>query len=257
VLSFSSFAQPRPGRSSGNVQNGLLRALPASALAQLMPLLERVPMRRRQVLHERNLPLSHGYFVERGLASLQARAGDVCAVEVGTLGKGDFSGLPLVLGTMRTPHRCVVQVAGEALRIGGNELRQALADIPALRQILLAYAQASAVQSSQLVVCNTRHAMYQRLARWLLFAQDQVGAQEIPLTHQFLARALGVRRAGVTTAMGRMEHAGLIRRGRGRLAILDRARLEAEACECYRAIRSEHGRIGCDDPVSSQVFLRR
>jgi len=257
VLPFSTAVRSRSGRSSSDVRNGLLRALPASALSDLMPSLERVPLRRRQVLHERNLPLSHGYFLERGLASLLARAGDSCALEVGTLGQGDFAGLPLVLGTMRTPHRCVVQVAGEALRISADDLQQALGDMPALRQVMLAYAQASLVQSSQLVVCNTRHPMYQRLARWLLFAQDQVGAQEIPLTHQFLARALGVRRAGVTTAMGRMEDAGLIRRGRGRLVILDRARLEEEACECYRAIRSEHGRIGCDDPVSARAFAYR
>ncbi|WP_230530886.1 Crp/Fnr family transcriptional regulator [Microvirga roseola] len=238
---------PLSRQPGGVIRNGILQALPAEALDELAPYMQRVPLKRRQVLHERNLPVTHAYFIERGLASLLARAGDQCMLEVGTLGCQDFAGMPVVLGTSRTPHRCVVQVSGEALRIAADDLHQAMNDVPALRQLLLGYVQASTVQSAQLVVCNTRHTLRQRLARWLLFAHDRVEGNEIALTHQFLGRALGVRRAGVTTAMGRLEEAGLLHRGRGRIVILDRAGLEAEACECYRAIRSEHGRIVCDE----------
>lgn len=228
------------------IRNGLLQALPAEVLKELMPYLERVPLKRRQVLHERNLPVMYAYFIEHGLASLMARADDQCVLEVGTLGRLDFVGLPIVLGTTRTPHRCVVQVPGEAWRISADNLQALLGCCPALRQLLMCYVQATNVQSSQLVVCNTRHGLRQRLARWLLFAHDRVEGSEIALTHQFLARALGVRRAGVTTAMGRLEEAGMIHRGRGRIMILDRGRLEGEVCDCYRAIRSEYKRITCD-----------
>jgi CRP-like cAMP-binding protein len=230
----------------GRIRNGLLQMLPAEALAELMPYLERVPLKRRQVLHERNLPVTHAYFIENGLASLMARAEDNCMLEVGTLGQQDFVGTPIVLGTTRTPHRCVVQVSGAAWRIAAEDLQMLLARVPALRQLLLCYVQAANVQSAQLVVCNTRHSLRQRLARWLLFAHDRVEGNEIALTHQFLGRALGVRRAGVTTAMGRLEEAGMIHRGRGRIMIMDRARLEDEVCDCYRAIRSEYKRITCD-----------
>ncbi len=227
------------------VRNELLQSLPEEALDDLRPYLERVPLKRRQMLHERNLAVTHAYFIERGLASLLARSGDHSALEVSTFGRCDFVGLPLVLGTARTPYRCVVQVPGEALRISADDLQEALSVIPALQHLLLRYVQARTVQSTQLVVCNTRHPLRQRLARWLLFAHDRSDGDMIPVTHQVLGRALGVRRAGVTTAMGRMEEAGLIHRGRGRLVILDRARLEEEACECYRIMRSEHGRIVC------------
>jgi len=236
-------------REIDSVRNGILRALPAAILQELRPLLQRVPLKRRQVLHERNLPLTHAYFIERGLASLLARAGDSCALEVGTLGHRDLAGLPLVLGTNRTPHRCVVQVAGEALRIGAEDLRLAMGNSPCLRQLLFGYVQATTVQSTHLVVCNTHHSLRQRLARWLLFASDRLDGNEIALTHQFLARALGVRRAGVTTAMGRMEEDGLVHRGRGRVVILNRAGLELLSCDCYRAIRAEHGRIVCEEEV--------
>jgi CRP-like cAMP-binding protein len=231
----------------GTIKNSLLNALPIEALKELQPSLEQVVLKRRQVLHECNLPITHAYFIERGLASLLARAGGQSTLEVGTLGRVDFVGIPLVLGAERTPYRCVVQIPGEALRIKVDDLRQVLRGIPALHQLLLRYVQARTVQSVQLVVCNARHTLKQRLARWILFAHDRIEGNELPVTHQFLGRALGVRRAGVTTAMGRMEEAGLIHRGRGRIIILNRAGLEEEACDCYRTIRTAHGRIVCDE----------
>jgi CRP-like cAMP-binding protein len=236
----------RSTATENSIRNGLLQALPSDAVDELMPYLERVPLKRRQVLHERNLPVAYAYFIEHGLASLMARAEDQCMLEVATLGQQDFVGLPIVLGTNRTPHRCVVQVSGEAWRISAEDLQALINRIPALRQLLLSYVQATGVQSAQLVVCSSRHSLRHRLARWLLFAHDRVEGNEIALTHQFLGRALGVRRAGVTTAMGRLEEAGMIHRGRGRIMILDRASLEGETCDCYRAIRSEYNRITCD-----------
>lgn len=244
-------------RDKGQVKNRLLNTMPTEVLEELQPYLERVALKRRQVLHERNLPIAHAYFIEQGLASLLARSGDQSMLEVGTLGNMDFIGIPLVLGTVRTPYRCVVQVPGEALRITAEDLRRVLSGIPTLHQLLLRYIQARTVQSTQLVVCNTRHTLKQRLARWLLFAQDRIHGNELPLTHQFLGRALGVRRAGVTTAMGRMEETGLLHRGRGRIVILDRAGLEAEACDCYRTLRTEHGRIVCDEIAAQPLVSLR
>ncbi len=252
-----AFRAPPARLDQGPIRNGLLSALPVEALEELQPYLERVVLKRRQVLHERNLPIAHAYFIEAGLASLLARAGEQSTLEVGTLGHMDFVGVSLVLGALRTPYRCVVQVPGEALRITAEDLRRVLGSIPALHQLLLRYIHATTVQSTQLVVCNTRHTLKQRLARWLLLAHDRIDGNELPVTHQFLGRALGVRRAGVTTAMGRMEETGLLHRGRGRLVLLDRTRLEEEACDCYRTLRAEHGRITCDEVPTAPLFATR
>jgi len=227
----------------GTVRNKLLSALPADDLAQVLPLLERLPLKPKQVLQERNLPITHVYFIERGAASLLSRAGERGTVEVGTIGSKDLAGMPVVLGTARSPHRCVMLVEGEALRIRAEDLTRAMDGLPALRQLLLGYVQAAMVESAQLVVCGNRHGLHERLARWLLVARDRLDGVEFPLTHQTLSRALGVRRASITTALGRLEQAGLIRRGRGRLEILDGEGLEGACCECYRAIRSEHHRL--------------
>lgn len=236
-------------KSDAPVRNDLLGALPAEELARLRPRLERVALKRRQALQERNVPMSHAFFIEKGAASLLSRSGDgAFALEVGMLGRKDVAGIPIVLGTARSPHRCVVQTPGEALRIRADDLRQAMDEMPALRQLLLGYVQAALVQSAQLVVCNARHPLGERIARWLLVAHDRLDGNEICITHQAIGRALGVRRAGVTTAMGRMEEAGLLRRKRGCVVVLDQAGLEEAACDCYRIIRAEHQRLVCDVP---------
>lgn len=239
--SWSAAAPTR--RTAPGVRNGLLAALPADELARLRPRLERVPLKRKQILQERNLPPTHAYFIERGAASLVSRSGDGGTIEVGTLGSIDFVGTPLVLGTGRSPHRCIVQVPGEALRIDAEGLTHALETVPGLRGLLLGYVQATMVQSAQLAVCNARHSLTERLARWLIVAHERLEGDEIPLTHQSLSRALGVRRASVTSALGHLEGVGIVRGGRGWLKICDPAGLEEASCDCHRAIRTEHQRL--------------
>lgn len=230
-------------------RNTLLAALPDQDFAALRPALEPVVMRRRQVLHERNAPVAYVYFIERGTAALLCRVAGRESVEVGALGRGDLVGLSVVLGTVRAPHRCVVQVPGEALRIATEDLCRAMVSRPALRLILLAHVQATLVESAQLMLCNTHHSLDERLARSLLRALDDLDGDEIPLTHRALSQSLSVRRAGVTTALGEMEAAGLIQRGRGRLTVLDRDGLERVACECHRTIRAERRRLVCETVV--------
>ncbi len=203
-------------------------------------------LRRRQVLHELNAPVVHVYFIERGTASLLCRVAGHESVEVGALGRGDLVGVSAVLGTARAPHRCVVQVPGEALRIRTEDLQRALVSRPALRSLLLAHVQATLFESARLMLCNTHHSLDERLARSLLRALDDLDGDEIPLTHRALSQSLSVRRAGVTTALGDMEAAGFIRRGRGRLRVLDRGGLERVACECHRSIRVERRRLVCE-----------
>ena len=241
----AGICQPGQATSPLPCRNRILKALPSDALAQLQFSLEPVPLKRRQVLHERNVPLSHAYFIEDGAASLLARVEGQGFLEVGLLGCSDFVGLPLVLGTGRTPHRCIMQMEGSAFRITADDLHHAVGAIPALREILVGYMQATMIEMAQLAVCNSYHTLKQRLARCLLVIHDRMPGDKIPLTHQVLSRTLGVRRAGVTTAMGRMEEAGLLHRGRGQVMIADRAGIEVAACECYRTIRSEYQRFAC------------
>ena len=220
--------------------NDLIRHLPHSSQRRLVGCCDEVRLTPRQMLQERNLPLRHAYFLEHGAASLTARAGNCLPVEVQTLGTKDFIGIPLILGMRVSPHRCIVQVPGRALRIEADALIDLVRSDSELQKLLLRYVQATLIQSSQLAACNSRHSLQQRLARWLLVAQDKFSSREIPLTHRCMAQALGVRRAGITATMGEMEARGIIKRGRGQVRILDQLRLEELSCNCDRVITFAH-----------------
>lgn len=219
--------------------NELLVQLSAASLAEVMRYAERVSLDRRQVLQERHTPLRYVYFIEGGAASLLAKAGgDRAYVEIRTLGLRDFVGLSPLHGVDTSPHRCAVQVAGHALRLRTADFDRLLRKLPELRTILHSYAHEVFVHSAQLVACNTRHSLRQRLARWLLVASDRLRSDKIEFTHDGLSRAIAVRRAGVTTEMGRLEQAGLVRKTRGAILIVDREGLENASCSCHRMLRA-------------------
>ena len=131
-------------------------------------------------------------------------------------------------------HRAIVQVADSALKISAEVLKQEFDRGGELQRILLRYTETRLDEIAQLAVCNGHHTIEERLARWLLTVQDLIQSDELPLTQEFLGNMLGVRRSGVTITAGILQRAGLISYSRGKIKILDRQRLEATACECYK-----------------------
>ncbi len=225
-------------------RNRVLALLPASSLAHLAPHLEPVSIRARQTLAEAGLPVRAAHFIERGAACLLSRkVGAQAPMELGIIGRSGFVGLPIVLGDGRQPYQCVVQIPGRALRIEAGALRDAYERDPALRRAMNCHALARLVEQAQLGVCNSRHTVEQRICRWLLLAGDHVDGASVPATHDLIARMLGARRAGVTVALGGLERAGVLRKGRGRIEILDEEALSAVACDCHRLIRAEGERL--------------
>lgn len=234
--------EPAHGRDDRphHLSNDLIRRLPDRSRSLLVGRCDDVTLKPRQMLQERNLPLQYAYFPEQGAASLTAKAGDCLPVEIQTVGAKDFIGIPLILGMRISPHRCMVQVPGSALRIEADALIELVKTDVEIEKLLLRYVQATLIQSSQLTACNSRHSLQQRLARWLLVAEDKLSSHDIPLTHRCIAQALGVRRAGITSTMGAMEARGIIKQGRAQFEILDRARLEELSCNCHRVILSAY-----------------
>ena len=224
-------------KSDGNC---LLDALAPDDMARLRPHLELVLLSQRQVLSEPRKLIEHAYFPRQGFVSLVQPMADKSMVEVGIIGREGFVGSPILLGAGMSPVMAMVQAPGEALRIPASVLLKEAADSGELSGLLLRYVQALHVQVAQTAACNGRHSLAERLARWLLTAHDRVAGDDLPLSHEFLAIMLGMRRAGVTVAVGTLKKAGLIDNGHARITILDRQGLEAAACECYRAVRSEY-----------------
>ena len=225
------------------VRNLLLEALPPEALAGLMPHLRQVDLPGREVLHRPNDPIATVLFPESGYASLIAVLEDGDGAEVGLVGREGVIGLPLALGDDRYPIEVLVQGEGTAWAMDGGVFRQAMNENSALQRIVLRYAAAFSMQVTMTAACNGRHAIEQRLSRWLLMAQDRIGQDEFSMTHEFLSMMLGVRRAGVTVAAGMLQKAGFIQYDRGRVRITDRPGLEASACECHGVVRREYARL--------------
>jgi CRP-like cAMP-binding protein len=219
--------------------NRLLSALPAEEYARLGPHLEPVSLSLSQILFRPEEQLRHAYFPTNSVVSLLTDLEDGTGMEVGLVGKEGVVGVSAFLGGSETK-LATVQAGGEALRLRAETLREEFQRGGALQAALLRYAHALMVQISQSVVCNVRHGIEERLARWLLMYHDRLGADEFTLTHEFMANMLGVRRAGVSVAARKLQKLGFIRYQRGHIAILDRQGLEDFACECYPTVREKY-----------------
>ena len=226
-------------REMASPRNSLLQSLPARQLEQITPLMEPVTLAPRRTLQHANVPIKHVYFIEEGLVSVLASTDTRNAVEVWLVGRGGVVGSAAVLGLSSTPLRHLVQVGGSALRIGVDDLRQAMAELPELRALLLDDLHTTLLRSSQSTACSLSHSFRQRFARWLLTAQDRSSLDEFRITQDLLARILGVRRATVSETIKSLEGRGILARMRGLIKIRDRDRLEEISCRCYRSLRVE------------------
>jgi CRP-like cAMP-binding protein len=232
-----------PTQHRPSVRNGLLAALSPEDWAHLEPRLEAAELPFDQTIHARGGPVDAVFFVETGMVSLIVTLEDGEQVEAGIAGPEGLVGAPLIYGNSHSLTEARVQLEGTALRIGAAAFRAEMERSPAFRALLLHYALAFHAQVTLTAACNARHAIEQRLARWLLIAHDRAEADEFVMTHEFLSLMLGVRRPGVTIAAGMLQKAGLIHYTRGRMTITDRPGLEAVSCECYHTVRHEFARL--------------
>jgi CRP-like cAMP-binding protein len=224
-------------------QNHLLRALPAPEAERLLPHLEFVPMPLGNVLYESGSQLRYVYFPTTSIISLLYVMEDGASAEIAVVGNEGMVGVALFMGGETTPSRAVVQSAGHAYRLKGQTLKEEFRRAAGLQHLLLRYTQALLTQMAQTAVCNRHHSVDQQLCRWLLLSLDRLPTNKLTMTQELIANMLGVRREGVTEAAGKLQTAGLINYSRGHITVLDRPRLEAQACECYGVVKKEFDRL--------------
>ncbi len=184
-----------------------------------------------------------GLFPNTAVVSVVTVMSDGRTVESDTVGYESVVGVLAALGTSLAISRTFTQIPGSATRLSAARLRRQVDESSVLRRLLVRHSQANLAQAHQSVACNALHSVNQRLSRWLLMSQDRTAAATVQLTQQFLAAMVGVQRTTITKALSDLTQAGLIRRGRGRIVILDRAGLEARSCECYGAVRANLERL--------------
>jgi CRP-like cAMP-binding protein len=223
--------------------NRILHGLPQAAFDRLKPHLNATTLTYRQTIWRTGAPVVGVYFLNKGLISLIKTTTDSRTVEIGAVGSEGVAGGFGLLGIGRAIYDGVVQIPGTALCVDRNSLQKEMAESPALRNCIERYLQILISQLVQTVACNSFHSIESRCCRWLLTAHDSAGSESFRLTHDFLATMLGVQRSGVSITASSLQRAGVIRYTHGRVTVVDRAGLEAAACECYSAIGTQYEQV--------------
>jgi len=215
--------------------NRLLAALPADDYLRVALTLTVVPLTLKEVLQEPGEPIKNIYFPGGGFVSIVTVLKDGRMVEVATVGREGMVGASAVINHEPPPSAAMVQAeAATGYRMSIGAFRNEMDRRGAFAELLGRYAQALSSVIMQSTACNVLHSVEQRLCRWLLLAHDRVGRDDFPLTQDFVAMMLGVTRPAVTMVAGPLQTAKLITYHHGHVTIVDRRRLEAASCECYR-----------------------
>jgi CRP-like cAMP-binding protein len=226
------------------VGNHILLSLPEAEYQALRAQLTFVQLPHHTSLHEPGEKLEWVYFPNRGLVSLVVAMKEGKTVEVGVVGNEGLVGTPAVVGLNRSPHRAVVQIAGDGHRIRTDSLRNVLSNTTQLQFMASRQAVIQGMQAAQSAACNRLHGIEQRLARWLLIMQDRMDEGLLRITHDFLATMLGTDRPSVSLAAGILQKKGTIEYTRGAVRVLNRKKLEECSCECYGVIQQFNGVLG-------------
>jgi len=196
-----------------------------------------------KVLYESGDRMTHVYFPTTAIISLLYIMENGGTAEIGIAGNNGLVGIALFMGGETTTNRAIVQSGGRSVRMRAEAVRTEFAVGGMFQKLLLLYAQALMTQISQTAVCNRLHNIEQQLCRWLLINHDQLQTNELVMTHDLVANMLGVRRESVSLAAAELQNKGVIRYVRGTITILDRAKLENVACECYQVVMDEYDRL--------------
>ena len=235
-----------------SARNLLLCSLSEANRNLLLAQCTKVSLPLRMPLAEAGEVPAYAFFLTSAVASVVASSPEGNTAEVGLIGCEGVVGALQIIGPAKVPTDCFIQLAGDGLRISMLALRQAFYSSPEIHVRILEFVQSQTLALGQIAGCHRFHGAEERLARWLLMAQDRTGSDVLNLTQEFLGMMLGARRTTVTMIAGAMQRSGLIEYHRGRVSIPDRQNLEAAACDCYRVVKALHDDLYTTDLPGSR-----
>jgi len=213
----------------------LARASPVD-LEDLRPHLRLVELQHGRVLAESRQRVDQVYFPHAGILSCVVELEDGAAIESGMIGNDGVFGAAQALDDRLSLHKVMVQVPGRATVVDAKHLKAVTQSSPELLALLIKYDQFFLGQVQQTTACNALHSVEQRMCKWLVRMYDLVGT-ELPLTQEFLAQMMGVRRTSVTVVASQLQKEGLIFYRRGKINIVSMERVQQRACECHTTVR--------------------
>jgi CRP-like cAMP-binding protein len=222
--------------------NRILSLLPPDDFAQLAPYIDVVQIHQGQALAQPHEPIEHVYFPHSGIVSFVVEMNDGHMIESAMLGRDGVMGGIQTLDGKVSLNKILVQVPGVASIISAEKMRNATASNESLRGLLAKHEQFFIAQVQQSAACNATHTVETRVCRWLSRMVDLVGP-EFPITQEFLAQMIGVRRTSVSLVAGQLQERGLLTYRRGHMIIVDNEGLRQASCECYETVNSHYKKV--------------
>jgi hypothetical protein len=227
-----------PVKTRKRVRNNLLDALPVEEYEHILPALEQTSFSFSESIYES----SYAYFPTTSVVTPVYTMLNGASAEMGMVGNEGLIGVALLTGGESSHDRAVARRAGGAFRMKASAFQEESRRGGSFQRLSRRYLQALLTQISQKAVCNGLHSIEQRLACWLLMTHDRVGSEKLQITQEFVSNLLGARREWVSLTTASLRNRGTVVCKRGYITILDRAWLEATACERYRVIKDEYDR---------------
>jgi CRP-like cAMP-binding protein len=228
----------------------LSRASPVD-FEDLRPHLRLVAMENGMVLAQSRQRLHQVYFPHSGIISCVVELENGSAIESGMIGNDGVFGAAQALDGRLSLHKVMVQVPGEATVVDANQLKAVAHSSPDFLKLLITHETFFLGQVQQTTACNAMHSVEQRMCKWLVRMFDLAGS-ELPLTQEFLAQMMGVRRTSVTGVASQLQKEGLISYRRGKVSILNMDLVQKRACECHHVVRDHYTELfGGVEEVSS------
>ena len=221
-------------------QNLVLRAVSAPVLNRLRPRLRYHQFASDQVLFSAGDKVSNIYFLVSGAVSLVSELTSGQRIDSGIVGRDGVIGGGAALDDRDALYKAIVLIAGSGYALDVDATRQVARDSEEFRTAIIRHEQLILAQAQQSAACNAAHNLNQRLARCLLRARDVTGSDSLPLTQEFLADMLGVRRTSVSLVANTLQQVGLISYRRGQVRIEKPEALQLAACECYGTVKMRY-----------------
>lgn len=219
--------------------NHVLKALPVDVWERISPHLELIELPQGTVLYEANAPIKYVYFPVNSIVSLLYMMENGDTAQTAMVGFEGMAGVWAFMGCQTSPSRAVMQISGLVFKLRASVLAYEFDHSPQATQILLRYTQTLFTQFAQTAVCNRYHSIKEQVCRWLLTTLDRQPGNNLFVTHELIARMIGVRREGVTECIGDLQRLGGISCSRGRIVVTDRPTLERHVCTCYAAVKDQ------------------
>lgn len=223
--------------SSSRPTNSLLAALPDAEYQRLVKHLKEITLQSGDVLHESDTPAQHVYFLDGGVASLSVSSAEGQELMLSIVGNEGVVGERAIFKEGFFIIRCEMLTDGRGYWMTPEAFDEEFSRGETLHRLVLNRLEARLTETAQTALCNQMHTLEQRLARWLLTLADRLHVDELHVTHEHIAQMVSVRRASITDAVRTLREAGLVEPGRGTITILDRGKMESQACECYAVIK--------------------